>query len=179
MSGRTAALRAVGISGSPSSGSKSRALVAYALERLADRGAETALIDLATLPAEALLGRRAEARVTAALEAVAGARVVVAGTPIYRATYSGLLKVLFDLLPQDGLAGKIGIAIATGHGPAHSLAIDHGLRPLFASLGATVVPSGVYGSSEQFADGQVAPELLRAVDRAVREAVTFATAAID
>ena len=80
MSGRTAALRAVGISGSPSSASKSRALVAYALERLADRGAETALIDLATLPAEALLGRRAEARVTAALEAVAGARVVIAGT---------------------------------------------------------------------------------------------------
>jgi len=153
--------------------------VAYALERLADRGAETALIDLATLPAEALLGRRAEARVTAALEAVAGARVVIAGTPIYRATYSGLLKVLFDLLPQDGLVGKIGIVIATGHGPAHSLAIDHGLRPLFASLGATVVPSGVYGTAEQFADGQVAPELLRAVDRAVREAVTFAAAAID
>ena len=69
--------------------------------------------------------------------------------------------------------------IATGHGPAHSLAIDHGLRPLFASLGATVVPSGVYGTAEQFADGQVAPELLRAVDRAVREAVTFAAAAID
>src|SRR5439155_24463742 len=91
VSGRTAALRAVGISGSPSSASKSRALVAYALERLADRGAETALIDLATLPAEALLGRRTEARVTAALEAVAGARVVIAGTPIYRATYSGLL----------------------------------------------------------------------------------------
>lgn len=179
MTGTTAALRAVGISGSPSSGSKSRALVAYALERLADCGAETAMIDLAALPAEGLLGRRAEARVTAALVAVAGARVVVAGTPIYRATYSGLLKVLFDLLPQDGLAGKIGIAIATGHGPAHSLAIDHGLRPLFASLGATVVPSGVYGSSEQFANGQVAPELLGAVDRAVREAVAFAAAAID
>src|SRR5207244_8967098 len=115
----TAALRAVGISGSPSSASKSRALVAYALERLADRGAETALIDLATLPAEALLGRRAEARVTAALEAVAGARVVIAGTPIYRATYSGLLKVLFVLLYSDGPPGTLGIVFDTGHGPAH------------------------------------------------------------
>ena len=169
----------VGISGSPSAASKSRALVEYALAQLAARGAETRLVDLATLPADALLGRGTAPQVTAALDAVAGARVVVAGTPVYRAAYSGLLKVFFDLLPQDSLVGKIGIPIATGHGSAHSLALDYGLRPLFASLGATVVPSGVYGTSEQFTDGKPAAELLRAVDRAVREAITFATATIE
>jgi FMN reductase len=176
-------LEAVGVSGSPSATSKSRVLVEYALARLAaGGGAATRLIDLAALPADALLGRGAAGAappVSGALDAVARARVVVAGTPVYRATYSGLLKVFFDLLPQDGLVGKIGVPIVVGHGAAHSLAVDHGLGPLFASLGATVVPSGVYGMSEQFADGRPAPELLGAVDRAVREAVALATAAID
>src|SRR6266852_2533285 len=172
-------LVAVGISGSPGATSKSRLLVHYALERLAAWGASTELVDLATLPADALLGRGAAPPVAAALERTIRARIVVAGTPVYRATYSGLLKVFFDLLPQDSLVGKIGIPIVIGHGLAHSLAVDLGLRPLFASVGVTVVPSGVYGGSEQFADGKPAPELLRAVDRAVREAMAFATAAIE
>jgi len=176
LSGSTATLVAVGISGSPSATSKSRALVAYALAQLSARGAETTLVDLATLPAEALLGRRPGSQVTAAIEAVAGARIVVAGTPVYRATYSGLLKVFFDLLPQDGLVGKVGIPLVTGHASAHSLAVDHGLRPLFASLGATVVASAVYATSEQFQDGQPGPELLQSLDRAVREAIALAAA---
>src|SRR5256712_14018224 len=141
-------------------------LVESALARLAARGATTQLVDLATLPAEPLLGRGTSPRVTAALEAATRAGIVVAGTPVYRATYSGLLKLFFDLLPQDSLMGKVGVPIVTGHGAAHSLAVDHGLRPLFASLGATVVASGVYGPSSEVPDGQPGPELLRAVDRA-------------
>ena len=103
----------------------------------------------------------------------------MAGTPVYRATYSGLLKVFFDLLPQDALVGKVGVPIVTGHGVAHSLALDHGLRPLFASVGATVIAHGVYATSEQFADGTPAAELRAAVDRAVREAVALASAGSD
>jgi FMN reductase len=172
-------LAAVGISGSPAATSKSRALVTHALDRLRASGAATQLVDLATLPAPALLGRGTAPEVAAAVEAVAGAQIVVAGTPVYRATYSGLLKVFFDLLPQDSLVTKIGVPIATGHGAGHSLAVDHGLRPLFASLGATVVASGVYGTSEQFRDGKPEPTLLAAVDRAVREALALAAVAVD
>ncbi len=166
---------AVGISGSPSPTSKSRGLVEYALARLKAEGAVTLLIDLAALPADALLGRGTSDAVAAALDAVARARIVVAGTPVYRATYSGLLKVFFDLLPQDALIGKIGVPIVTGHGAAHALAIDHGMRPLFASIGATVVAGGVYATSAQFPDGKAGPELLAAVDRAVREALSLAS----
>lgn len=169
-------LVAVGISGSPGATSKSRLLVHYALERLAARGASTELVDLATLPADALLGRGAAPPVAAALERTIRARIVVAGTPVYRATYSGLLKVFFDLLPQDSLVGKIGVPIVTGHDRGHSLAVDHGVRPLFASLGAMVVASGVYGTSAQFTNGQAAPELLAAVDRAIGEALALAGA---
>src|SRR3989441_8931752 len=173
------AIPAVGLSGSPSATSKSRVLVEYALAQLAALGAETRLIDLATLPADALLGRGMAPPVSAALDTVTRARVVVAGTPVYRATYSGLLKVFFDLLPQDGLVGKVGIPIVVGHGSAHSLAVDHGLRPLFASVGATVVANGVYATSEQFRDGKPDPELCAAVERAVREAMALANAPID
>ena len=178
MSDSTKGLAAVGISGSPSSTSKSRMLVEYALARLASRGATTQLVDLATLPAEPLLGRGTSPPVTAALEAASRAGIVVAGTPVYRATYSGLLKLFFDLLPQDSLVGKVGVPIVTGHGAAHSLAVDHGLRPLFASLGATVVASGVYATSSQFPDGKPGPELRRAVDQAVHEALALATAGL-
>ena len=179
MSETSARLRAVGISGSPSATSKSRVLVEHALAQLEARGAATRLIDVATLPGDALLGRGSAAQVADALARVAEARIVVAGTPVYRATYSGLLKVFFDLLPQDGLVGKVGVPIVTGHGVAHSLAVDHGLRPLFASVGATLVANGVYATSEQFRDGKPDPELCAAVERAVREAMALASAAID
>jgi len=169
---------AVGISGSPSSSSKSRMLVEYALARLAARGAVTELVDLATLPADALLGRATAPALIAALETATRAQIIVAGTPVYRATYSGLLKVFFDLLPQDSLIGKVGVPIVTGHGAAHSLSVDHGMRPLFASLGATVVASGVYATSAQFPDGKPSPELLQAVDGAVHEALALATAGL-
>jgi FMN reductase len=169
----------VGLSGSPSATSKSRALVEYALARFGERGATTALVDLAALPADALLGRGTAPALTAALDAATRARIVVAGTPVYRATYSGLLKVFFDLLPQDSLVGKIGVPIVTGHGTAHSLSIDHGMRPLFASLGATVVASGVYATSAQFPDGRPVAELLQAVDHAVREALALAVVTLD
>jgi len=160
VSASTKGLAVVGISGSPSATSKSRVLVEYALGRLAARGATTQLVDLA------------------AIEAATRAGIVVAGTPVYRATYSGLLKLFFDLLPQDSLMGKVGVPIVTGHGAAHSLAVDHGLRPLFASLGATVVANGVYATSAQFPDGRPGAELLGAVDRAVHEALALATAGL-
>src|SRR6267143_1297289 len=168
-------LVAVGISGSPSATSKSRVLVEHVLAQLEARGAAIRLIDVATLPADALLGRGSASQLTDALTRVAEARIVVAGTPVYRATYSGLLKVFFDLLPQDALIGKVGVPLVTGHGAAHSVSIDHGMRPLFASLGATVVTNGVYATSGQFAGGKPGRELLEAVDRAVGEALALAT----
>lgn len=158
-----------GISGSPSPVSKSRVLVETALGACG-RGVETTLIDLAALPADALLGRGTVPEVAAALETVARAGIVVVGTPVYRATYSGLLKVFFDLMAPESLVGKVGVPLVSGQSRGHALAVDHGLRPLFASLGATVVAAGVYATPDQFQDGVPGPELRQAVERAVREA---------
>src|SRR5436190_1189053 len=70
---------AIAISGSPSRGSKSRRLLAYALARCGDAGLATTLIDLCELPADDLLGRTKCAATVDALAAVGGARVVATG----------------------------------------------------------------------------------------------------
>jgi len=167
---------AVGLSGSPAPVSRSRTLLELALAALERQGSEpTRLIDLARLPADGLLGRREDREVTSALRAVSEAGVIVVSTPIYRATYSGLLKVFFDLLPQDALAGKVAIPIATGGGPAHLLAVDHGLRPLLASVGALVVANSVYGTDAQFRNGVPEPALVERIERAANEAAALAS----
>jgi FMN reductase len=163
-------LIAVGISGSPSARSRSRALLTYALEQLAADGFATTLVDLASLPADALLGRKQSDDVTRALADVSRASVVVASTPVYRATYSGLLKVFFDLFPQRALVDKVGIAIATGGASGHQLVIDHGLRPLFSSVGAVVAPTGIYATDVELDDPTARQTVLERIDRAVRQA---------
>lgn len=119
---------------------------------LGESGSTTSRIDLADLPADALLGRRASADVQQALAMVASADIVAVSTPVYRATYSGLLKVFCDLFAPGALVGKVAIPIATGGGPAHALCIDHGVRPLLASVGAVVVAAGIYGTDAEFVD---------------------------
>lgn len=166
-------LTAVGISGSPAARSKSRTLLEHALAELRERGVSTTLIDLSALPADALLGRRRAPEVDEALASVSQAAIVVASTPVYRATYSGLLKVFFDLMPVNGLVGKTAIPIATGGSPAHQLVIDHGLRPLFASVGAVITPTGIYGTDSAFENSIPHPTLIARIRVAVSEAITL------
>jgi len=166
-------VNAVGISGSPAARSKSRTLLERALAELSERGVTTALIDLSALPADALLGRRRAAEVDDALTSVSRASIVIASTPVYRATYSGLLKTFFDLMPVNGLVGKTAIPIATGGSPAHQLVIDHGLRPLFASIGAVVTPTAIYGTDSAFENSIPHPSLIARIQEAVSEAITL------
>ena len=172
-----ASLRAVGISASPGgTTSRSRRLLDHALSRLEESGIEGALVDLALLPAGPLLGRGEDPALARAVSAVAAADILVVASPVYRASYSGLLKVFFDLLAEDSLVDKVALPIAAGGGPGHLLAIDHGLRPLLSSLGAIVIPGGVYATPAGFQDGAPGAVLLQRVDRGVSEALALAAA---
>jgi FMN reductase len=111
-------------------------------------------------------------KLQAAIDAVVGADGLIAVTPIFSASYSGLFKMFFDVLDRDGLAGKPTLIGATGGTPRHSLAIEHAIRPLFAYLSAAVVATGVYAASEDWGGGGgVAADgsLVERVDRAARE----------
>ena len=149
---------AVAISGSPRTPSRSKTLAELALNLLAERGYETSVIDLATLPADALLARAESPEIDAAIAAVAEARVVIAATPTYRALYTGLLKCFFDLMPQGHLAGKLCIGLQTGIAREHALSPEYGLRPLFASLDGVAV-AVLYARDDEFAAGEPSQEL--------------------
>jgi FMN reductase len=151
-------LRAIGVSGSPSANSRSRILVQQVLARLAERGATTELLDLLELPAEALLARQRDQVVDAAITRTLAAPILVLGTPIYRASYAAQLKAFFDLFPQDALRQHVVGLIATGAGPGHLLAIDHGLRPLVASLRGLSASVGIYVTDSQFPDKSHIPD---------------------
>ncbi|WP_328756935.1 FMN reductase [Streptomyces sp. NBC_00271] len=88
-----------------------------------------------------------------AIAAVTDADSLVAVTPVFSASYSGLFKSFFDLIDPDALTGKPVLIAATGGTPRHSLVLDHALRPLFAYLRAVVVPTGVYAASEDWGTG--------------------------
>ncbi|MER7938241.1 MULTISPECIES: FMN reductase [unclassified Streptomyces] len=110
-------------------------------------------------------------RLAAALEAVTAADGVIAVTPVFTASYSGLFKSFFDVLDQEALAGKPVLIAATGGTARHSLVLDYALRPLFAYLRAVVVPTGVYAASEDWG----AEGLESRVERAAGELAALMT----
>jgi FMN reductase len=87
------------------------------------------------------------------IEAVTEADGLIAVTPIFTASYSGLFKSFFDVIDNDALAGKPVLIAATGGTARHSLALEHALRPMFVYLRALVLPTAVYAASEDWGGG--------------------------
>ncbi|RZL66348.1 MAG: FMN reductase (NADPH) [Variovorax sp.] len=141
------------IAGSPSTPSRSTALLESVGERLARRHGPALRIDrlvIRDLPAQALLQAEwSHPAIERAIARVAEARVVVVATPVYKAAYSGVLKVFLDLLGQNALKGKTVLPLATGGSPHHMLALDYALRPVLQSLSARHILPGVYATDAQ------------------------------
>ncbi|GHB01856.1 FMN reductase [Streptomyces termitum] len=88
-----------------------------------------------------------------ALDRVTGADGVIAVTPVFTASYSGLFKSFFDLVDPAALTGTPVLIGATGGTARHSLILDHALRPLFSYLRALISPTAVYAASEDWGSG--------------------------
>lgn len=97
---------------------------------------------------------------------VAAADGLIAVTPIFTASYSGLFKTFVDLLDKDSLIGKPVLIAATAGTARHSLVLEHAMRPLFSYLRAVVVPTAVFAATEDFG-GDI--DLERRVHRAAGE----------
>ena len=152
---------------------------------LREAGVESAievveLRDLAKDLVNDLLAGFPSPRLQAALDAVLGSDGLIAVTPIFSASYSGLFKLFFDLVERDGLAGKPVLIAATGGTARHSLALEHAIRPLFAYLNAAVVATAVYAATEDWGGGGVSADgsLVERIDRAAQE-LALAMAARD
>jgi FMN reductase len=156
------------LNASASSSSRTHAVAVAAVE-LAGEGD---VVNLSELDAEGLLGRRPDPVVTELMDLLGRKPRLVLVTPVYRATYSGLLKVLFDQLPQEALVGTACVLAATAAQPEHFLSIDTGFRALVASLGGWTVPTVTYALSHDFDDrGRPAPRVLETLQSALGEAV--------
>lgn len=90
------------------------------------------------------------------LQAIEQADLLLVGSPVYRASYTGLFKHLFDLVDHQSLKGVPVVLAATGGSERHALMIDHQLRPLFAFFQAHTLPYGLYASVESFDDQRLA-----------------------
>jgi FMN reductase len=131
------------------------------------------LRDLAHDIANHLLTGFPPAALKEALDTVEGADALIAVSPIFTASYSGLFKSFFDVLDKDALADKPVLIAATAGTARHSLALDHALRPLFGYLRAVVVPTAVFAATDDWggetAEGALRARITRATTELARE----------
>ncbi|MGM1016007.1 MAG: FMN reductase [Actinomycetota bacterium] len=105
-----------------------------------------------------------------AINTVVSSDALIAVTPIFSTSYSGLFKSFIDVLAPDSLTGKPVLIGANAGTPRHSLAIDYAIRPLFAYLHADAMSTGVFAASSDWGGGgdDVAP-LASRVAKGARE----------
>ncbi len=108
------------------------------------------------------------------LTAVETADVVIAASPVYSATYSGMFKHFVDFMGMDSLAGTPILLAATGGSPLHGLMIDQQMRPLFAMKQALTLPLGVFATEADFLGYEICSEALeKRIDLAIGLAMPF------
>ena len=168
------------VAGSPSEHSRSAALLDAVQLRLQLRGVEVERLHIRDMSPQALLlADFSHPSVAHATAQVARARAIVVATPVYKAAYSGVLKVFLDLLPQTAFKTKHVLPLATGGSPHHMLALDYALRPVLQSLGAAHVLPGVYATDAQvlvLPEGgyQVVPDIAARLDESVNHLIAEA-----
>jgi FMN reductase len=130
-------------------------LMAATVDRLHEQGAEVdvtvvELRDLAHDITNNLLTGFASPKLQEALDAVAESDGLIAVTPIFTTSYSGLFKSFIDVIEPTALSDLPVLIGATGGTERHSLALDYAIRPLFTYLHAVVAPTGVYAASSDW-----------------------------
>jgi FMN reductase len=158
MTTRTLAVVSAGLSVPSSTRLLADRLTSATVEALRERGVATTvevveLREHARDLADHLVTGFPNAALRGAIETVTGADGLIAVTPIFSASYSGLFKTFFDVLDRDALLAKPTLLGATAGSARHSLALEFALRPLFAYLRATVAPTAVFAASEDWAGG--------------------------
>jgi FMN reductase len=129
---------------------------------------------LAHALADNMLTGFATGDLTEAVERVRRADALIAVTPVFAASYSGLFKSFFDVLDPESLAGTPVLMAATAGTARHSLVLDHAVRPLFSYLRAMIVPTGVFAATEDFGSTAAGP-LDERIERAAAELAMLVT----
>jgi FMN reductase len=168
----------VRINGSPTKQSKTGILVDAIGDAIARRmPVESSAISLSDVGHEVMCGlTRADitAEGQSLIQLVERADVLVVGTPVYRASYTGLLKHFFDLVDRDVMRNRKAVLCATGGNYMHALVLEHQLRPLMGFFAIQTTATAIYGVSDDFANGAVSSPLLQdSIEHAADELVGF------
>jgi FMN reductase len=127
-------------------------LAAAVVEKLGD-DTEIEVIELrehARVLADNLVTGFPPSSLRTAIDAVTEADALIAVTPVFSGSYSGLFKTFFDVIDSDALTGLPVLLAATAGSARHSLVLEHAMRPLFSYLHALTVPTAVFAAAEDF-----------------------------
>jgi len=162
--------------GNPKANSRTRAVAervaaaAAAAAGIEGAAQSTAVIELADLGPQ--LFDWSSAAVKTATSTLSGSSLAIIATPVYKATYTGLLKSFLDWFGQTGLSGVTAIPVMVGASPTHALAVEVHLRPLLVEIGASVPTRGLFVMEQELDDldatitgwlAEAAPVLARSV----------------
>ncbi len=150
-----------------------------AIGRAAESGATVELIDLAEVDVAFADGRDpAELGddTAAVIERVDAAGAVVFATPVYRGSFTGSLKNLFDQLPVPTLQGKVVGLVAMGASDHHFLGPERHLRDVLSFFGAVLLPVAVYLTNTDFDDGIPGERAGATLDELFAAAIAFSAA---
>jgi FMN reductase len=172
----TRTLKVVAVSGSLKNPSKTTALVEAIVAALGtaipiDSHVIT-LTELGPHLAGALNRKELPAEAEAELQRIESADVLIVASPVYRASFTGLFKHLFDFVDQYALVDTPVLLAASGGSERHALIIEHQFRPLFAFFQALTLPIGIYAHDSDFTDYKISnPDLQARIEKAVAKSV--------
>jgi FMN reductase len=166
----------VSLGGSPSQRSRSGVLLDFSKRWLQQQGVEVVSYQVRDFPAEDLLHACfGSPMVIDLLQQIENADGLLIATPVYKASFSGALKTVLDLLPERALSHKVVLPMATGGSIAHMLAVDYALKPVLSALKAQEMLHGIFAEDSQIAYGegsaqaQLAPILERRLNEALEQ----------
>ena len=176
-------LNVVAVSGSLHSPSKTTALVRAILDALErELSIDVHLIELSRVGREfsgALRRDELSAAAEADLRRIEGADLLIVASPVYRASFTGLFKHVFDFVEQYSLVDKPVLLAATGGSDRHALILEHQFRPLFSFFQALTLPLGVYAKDSDFTNYQVTNvDLSDRIDQAIRRGLPLVRASL-
>ena len=164
----------VSLSGSPALKSRSGVVLEHAGRWLRAKGVDVKALRIRDFDAEDLIFARFDSpQVLDFIETVKQADGLLIGTPVYKASFSGALKTLLDLLPERSLHGKVVLPLATGGSIAHMLAVDYALKPVLSALKAQELLHGIFAEDSQIAygEGSAQAQLVPVLEHRLHEAL--------
>jgi MsuE subfamily FMN reductase len=169
----------LGLSGGLKARSKTLIAVkqAAAFAQAADPSIEVEVINIRDLAMQFCDGREEpyEGDTGELVDKMVRADGLIIGTPMYRGSYTGVLKNVFDVIPNDALVGKPVGWIATGGTDHHYLAIEHELKPVLGGFRAYSIPGAVYANNGHYSDDALVDEgIVERLDELGRAVVGFA-----